>query len=191
MDSIRYWYYTILCYITWKDKEPLSWSNLHQKMSAKNSMIERLTSLTGIPTLENLYLNSAGGHLKQVIFMTENGLLGSTVRLKRNQIYYQDSFKICRNRISPLKCLIDSLKSKNIQTSHKKVRNIGLLVQMEDELRCLSSKNVVLFQKAAAFCDYGESRIKPTRLSVNTKHFLDENLKKVQKTLKKYKRRKF
>ena len=71
LQELRYWYCAAISYICFEDRSTLGWCNVSKTMSYGTSIEEKLCHLTGMPTLEELYIASCITHYRHIYKMCD------------------------------------------------------------------------------------------------------------------------
>ena len=189
LKSLRYGFYACFTYCCFEGRETLGWCNSTRSMAAGTSIEEKLVSLTGIPSLEHLYMASCIAHHDQVRRMVELGWLDGVVKqLKRNKKLVYCG-KTLTKRVSPLKLLLSvvfSIKRTDICTVKKMLKPDSVLKLVEVDNKTFDPLEIRRFQRVLSLhvLDRWECPISRKRLSEDDLKFYEEN----SRTVTRYKR---
>lgn len=111
LDSLRYWYTSLQALASAGCRDVMSWSNRTKTLKQGSCVEEICAELTGIPTLEELYLFNAASHYPQLLKMHKLDFLGPSVRLNKrtNRLAFIGNTQ--KGRISPLEPLFMSINN--------------------------------------------------------------------------------
>ena len=150
-----------------------------------------MCKLTGMPSLENLYLSSCISHYSQVIEMCNLGWLDNIVKYTRGKLRYIDT-AILKGRFSVLKALISNV---NICVGSRRAKlkfssSNAFLVQLESICKNISYDDVRILQRCLTLSIFGKinSDFTRKRLSSGTEDFLVANQSLIDKHTKKFKK---
>ena len=190
IKSVRYWYYSAVCYTCSETKQLLSWANSSHKMRKGNSCELKFKELCGMPTLEELAVASTKAHAPQIRNMMRLGWLdGIIYETFRNKLQYLQVFHIKKKFVSPLRVFIDILN----QFGEEKIKfdsKDSILVQVESELKGLTKNEIRLYQRTISLMHFkmeGEY-LKRTKKDSKINTFFKAKEKNARKLLKKLKR---
>jgi hypothetical protein len=121
LEELRYYYLCVLNYVCFESLDLMGWTNSTRSVSENTSLESKLCALTGMPTLEELYISSCQTHYGHFVNMYEMGVgclkgkgpgnlppvLNYNQRVKR--LLYVGS--TVRGRVSPLKLLVQNVNS--------------------------------------------------------------------------------
>ena len=159
LAEVRYWYLSIQNYIAYHDKSLLGWSYSSRSIKMGTDTEAKLLSLTGIPTLEQLYISSCLSHYHHIERMVELNIDGlgtsGVVRKhprKKRLIYCAHEAK---GRVSPLRLLIANANNcKGMSRVTPRISD-AFLVKVESELYKLTRNDVRDMQKILSLSFFG------------------------------------
>ena len=190
VNSLRYWYYSVVCYICADSKQLLSWSNSSHTIRKGHSCETRFKELCGIPTLEELALASTKAHYPQILNMVQKGWLKNIVYEGRLKLHYLRGFDLhSKKAISPLRVCIDLLNEHGYDKIHFNTKDSWLML-VETELKNLTKEEIRFFQRTITVMhfkiekEYFERVKKGDKIKV----FFSEKEKQARKILKRLKR---
>ena len=136
LNKLRYWYCSVMTYICTDAKDVLGWCNSSKTVREGSSVEINLRHLTGLPTLDELYLASCKSHYPQVCKLVDMGLLtGVAVRSSRDRdkLVYLCHGSLQSKAISPLQDLIVTVASQG-STKIKFKSHRSWLMKLESNL---------------------------------------------------------
>ena len=179
LAELRYWYFSVQAYACFHDKSILGWTNSSRSISMDSSIECKLRNLTGLPTLEELYVSSCISHYSHFETMVSKSIgnqreigvdmhkpIGSLARYPANRrskfagrLMYLG--KEIEGRVSPLRLLIENANhcsSLGIITPSAKD---SFLIQVENKTYGLTRQTVRTVQKILSLSYFG--LLDPTR----------------------------
>ena len=190
VKSVRYWYYSAVCYTCLESKQLLSWSNSTHKMRKGHSCELRFKELCGMPTLEELAVASTIAHAPQIRNMMRLGWLDRIVyETLRNKLQYLQVFHIQKKFVSPLRVFIDVLNEFGEEKIAFDTKD-SILIQVEKELKNVTKAEVRLYQRTITVLHFKMEKEYFKRVKKNSKIevFFRDKEKIARKLLKKLKR---
>lgn len=150
LDSLRYWYTSLQCLASAGCRDVMSWSNRTKTLKQGSNLEHVCAELTGIPTLEEIYLYTAASHYQQLLKMHRLGFLGSSVRLNKrtNRLAFIGNTQ--KGRISPLETLFASINNiidQDLTKIKGAMKTTSFLLQFEKD-KSIEKSKVRTFQKA-------------------------------------------
>lgn len=181
LDSLRYWYTSLQALASAGCRDVMSWSNRTKTLKVGSSLESVCAELTGIPTLEELYLTSAASHYPQLLKMHDLGFLGPSVKLNK-RLYFVGT--TLRGRISPFEPLffsINNLIDQDLTKVRGDLKTTSYLKQLEKD-KNLDSKLVRTFQKAVSLASFGILHTERSRnkFSAQELKFLDSKSEEIK-----------
>ena len=121
LEELRYWYISTLNYACYDNKTLMGWSNSSKSLARDASVAGKMCLLTGMPSLEELYIASCITHYKHFKNMYQKGIGGlradpskpgsGSLRLnERSKKLIYTGRELC-GRVSPLKLLIANVNA--------------------------------------------------------------------------------
>lgn len=150
LESLRYWYTSLQALASAGCRDVMSWSNRTKTLRQGSSLEEICAELTGIPTLEELYLYTAASHYDQLLKMHKLNFLGPSVRLNKrtNRLALISSAQ--KGRISPLEPLFHSINNiidPDLTKIKGAMKSPGYLKQLETD-KSIDKSKIRTLQKA-------------------------------------------
>ena len=87
LEKLRYLYLVLLTHISVETRDILGWANRYKYIKDGTETENKLCRLTGLLSLEKLYLSSCVSHYAQVVEMVRLGLLQNVVHKKYATLY--------------------------------------------------------------------------------------------------------
>ena len=190
VKSVRYWYYSAVCYTCLESKQLLSWSNSTHKMRKGHSCEMRFKQLCGMPTLEELAVASTKAHAPQIRNMMRLGWLdGIVYETLRNKLAYLQVFYIQKKFVSPLRVFVDIINEFGEDKLIFDTKD-SILVQVEKELENLTKAEIRLYQRTITVLHFKMEKEYFQRVKKGSKIelFFKNKEKNSRKLLKKLKR---
>jgi hypothetical protein len=160
LEELRYWYYCILNYICYDSLDLMGWSNSSRSLSQDTDTGRKLCALTGMPSLEELYIASCVthyGHFLNMYKLEIGGLRGDALTCQKPVLKYSERLNrllyvgiVLKSRVSPLKLLIDNVNA--LGKDFKKIKispdiSESLLVRFEIEYAQKCKKEGIFYDK--------------------------------------------
>ena len=192
IKAVRYWYYSVICYICSDTKQLLSWSISSHTMALGHSCEIRFKELCGLPTLEELCIASAKAHYQQIRQMLKLGWLDRIVyETARDKLVYLCVPQIQKKFISPLRVCIDILDKFGCDKLFFDTKDSWLVkLEVEDLLKDISKEEIRLFQRSMTIMHFQIEKeyFKRVKKGDKIRQFFEQKEKVVRKLLKRYRR---
>lgn len=179
LGSLRYWYTALQALASAGCRDVMSWSNSSKTLKQGSRLEDICAELTGIPTLEEIYLSTAASHYGQLLNMYHLGFLGPSVRLNKRTNRLAFIGNVQKGRISPLEPLffsINNLVDSDLTRVKASIKTSSFL-QIFEKDKNLNKKFVRTIQKAFSLAAFGllDTDRSRSKFSAAEIDFIDKN----------------
>ena len=161
IKSLRYWYTACCLMVCYNRRDLMGWSNRTKTLSPGTNTEASIAVLSGVPTLDELYIASCISHHDQILKMVKlgwlNGLVSLSKSTRRTRLVYHG--KVLRGRVSPLAQMVrvlNSIRDPDLQRAKNNMKTDGLLRIFELQREELPPGCAREFQKVVTLEVFGK-----------------------------------
>lgn len=157
LDTLRYWYTALQALASAGCRDVMSWSNRTKTLKQGSNLEDVCAELTGIPTLEEIYVCTAASHYGQLLKMHKLGFLGPSVRLNKRTQRLAFTGNVQNGRISPFEPLFYSINNvidPELTRLKPALKTDSALQQLEKD-KNIAKNDVRVLQKVFSLACFG------------------------------------